>query len=196
MKLTTVAIPLTVALGAKVPRDSPVRKILKLKRFANEWLIAQFGVDSKVHKHWMQKITRNALRFKARYEDCGNTEDEFVEKLMAAYLASQAEQDKEQVRKRRAKGGQGGKRGRGKGGKSRKPKDLKIPTEFRRFDKNDPMQGIQDIFIGFSKWAVRYVSACKNQPEVQQVRAAKWAAILKGKLEKHEDRQARQSARQ
>lgn len=64
MKLTTVAIPLTVALGAKVPRDSPVRKILKLKRFANEWLIAQFGADSKVHKHWMQKITRNALRFK------------------------------------------------------------------------------------------------------------------------------------
>jgi len=59
---------------------------------------------------------------------------------MAAYLASQAEQDKEQVRKRRAKGGQGGKRGRGKGGKSRKPKDIKIPTEFRRFDKNDPMQ--------------------------------------------------------
>jgi len=61
---------------------------------------------------------------------------------------------------------------------------------------NHDQQGIQDIFTGFSKWAVRYVSACKNQPEVQQVRAAKWAAILKGKLEKHEDRQARQSARQ
>ena len=64
MKLTTLyALPM-VALGAKVPRDSPVRKILKLKRFANEWLSNHFGQDEKVHQHWMQKITRNALRFK------------------------------------------------------------------------------------------------------------------------------------
>jgi len=197
MKLTTLyALPM-VALGAKVPRDSPVRKILKLKRFANEWLSNHFGQDSKVHQHWMQKISRNALRFKARYEDCGNTEDEFVDKIMAAWLAAQAAQEEQtQSRKRRAKGGQGGKRGRGKGGKNRKPKEIKIPTEFRRYNKSDSMQGINDIFTGFSKWAARYISACKNQPEVQQARAAKWSAILQGKLTKHEDRQARQAARQ
>ena len=125
----TTILPI-MALGARVPRDSPVRKVLKLKRFANEWLITNFGADSKVHKHWMQKITRNALRFKvsfmvfclkkistffkARYEECGNTEDEYVAKVMAAYMAAQ-EQQAEQSRKRRAKGGQGGSRGKGKG---------------------------------------------------------------------------------
>ena len=97
-------------------------------------------------------------KFKARYEDCGNTEDEFVDKIMAAWLAAQAAQEEQgQSRKRRAKGGQGGKRGRGKGnyfdfcktlnyrfnlqgGKNRKPKEIKIPTEFRRYNKSDPMQ--------------------------------------------------------
>jgi len=118
MKLTTI-LPI-MALGAKVPRDSPVRKILKLKRFANEWLITNFGADSKVHRHWMQKITRNALRFKARYEECGNTEDEYVAKVMAAYMAAQEQQQAEQSRKRRAKGGQGGSRGKGKGMSSAK----------------------------------------------------------------------------
>ena len=44
-------------------------------------------------------------------------------------------------------------------------------------------KGINDIFTGFSKWAARYISACKNQPEVQQARAAKWSAILQGKLD-------------
>ena len=61
-------------------------------------------------------IKNSKTKLKARYEDCGNTEDEFVDKIMAAWLAAQAAQEEQaQSRKRRAKGGQGGKRGRGKG---------------------------------------------------------------------------------
>lgn len=78
---------------------------------------------------------------------------------MAAYMAAQEAQQAEQSRKRRAKGGQGGSRGKGKGWwrtifkilimvlggkggkrKNRPPKEVKIPTEFRRYDKNDPQQ--------------------------------------------------------
>merc|ERR1712193_346692 len=103
MKLTTL-MPMVV-LGAKVPRDSPVRKILKLRRFANEWLINQFGRDSKVHKHWYKKVSQNVNRFKKRYENCGNTEVEYVAKVMADHAASLKEKEEQQVRRRRAKGG-------------------------------------------------------------------------------------------
>lgn len=196
MKLTTL-MPM-VALGAKVPRDSPVRKILKLRRFANEWLINEFGKDSKVHRHWYKKVTQNVNRFKKRYENCGNTEVEYVAKVMADHAASLKEKEEQQVRKRRAKGGQGGSRGRGKGGKggrNRPPKEAKIPTEFRKYDKSNAEKGIADIMGGFGIWSKRYVSKCKKQPATQETRADAWTAKLQEKLKKYNERSARQAAR-
>ena len=69
-------------------------------------------IQGKLHGFSLEKIS--TFFFKARYEECGNTEDEYVAKVMAAYMAAQ-EQQAEQSRKRRAKGGQGGSRGKGKG---------------------------------------------------------------------------------
>merc|ERR1739848_768002 len=36
-----------------------------------------------------------------------------------------------------------------------------------RYDKNNPVTGIKQITMGFKKWAERYVSGCKLQPETQ-----------------------------
>merc|ERR1712003_616865 len=38
---------------------------------------------------------------------------------------------------------------------------------FCRYDKENPIRGIQQITKGFSKWAQRYVAECKLQPAKQ-----------------------------
>jgi len=43
-----------------------------------------------------------------------------------------------------------------------------------RYDKNNPIRGIQQITKGFAKWAQRYISTCKVQPDKQVIRMQKW----------------------
>ena len=54
--------------------------------------------------------------------------------------------------------------------------------EFERYDKENPMRGIQQITRGFSKWAQRYISECGLQPAKQVDRMGKWYGQLTGKL--------------
>ena len=51
-----------------------------------------------------------------------------------------------------------------------------------RYDKNNPIRGIQQITKGFNKWAMRYIADCKLQPGKQQDRANKWYGQLVGML--------------
>jgi hypothetical protein len=194
-KLFTLAILLGSEDAARVPKNSPVRKVLKLRRFANEWLETTFGADSRITEHWMKKFARNTKRFEARFEDCPKSEEEFVAEILAAHAEATAEADAEGGRKRR-QAAQGGKGGRGKGGKggkgnrNRTPKAARIPTEFRRFDRTNASQGIRDITKGFELWARRYVSECTHQPHTQAQRAEKWFSILNGKYEKMMEKQS------
>jgi len=51
-----------------------------------------------------------------------------------------------------------------------------------RYDKNNPIRGIQQITRGFSKWAERYVVDCKLQPAKLAGRMTKWFGQLTAKL--------------
>jgi hypothetical protein len=190
-KLLTLAILLGSEDAARVPKNSPVRKVLKLRRFANEWLETTFGSDSRITEHWMKKFARNTKRFEARFEDCPKSEEEFVAEILAAHAEATATADAADAnvaadrKRRQATGGKKGGRGKGgKGNRNRTPKAARIPTEFRRFDRSNASQGIRDITKGFELWARRYVSECTHQPHTQAQRAEKWFSILNGKYEK------------
>ena len=128
----------------------------------------------------MKKFARNTKRFEARFEDCPKTEEEFVAEILAAHNSD----DSERKRREADGNGRGKKGGRGKGNRNRTPKAARIPTEFRRFDRTNPSQGIRDITKGFELWARRYVSECTHQPHTQAQRAEKWFSILNEKFEK------------
>lgn len=162
--------------AARVPKNSPVRKVLKLKRFAVEWLGSTFGADSRITKHWTAKFARNVQRFQDRFADCPKTEEEFVAEVIAAEEAALSQDS----RKRRSTSSKLGKR---KGKQARLPKKARIPTEFRKFDRTNPSQGIHDITKGFALWAQRYVSECRGQPKTQADRAERWFTILNNKYE-------------
>ena len=56
-----------------------------------------------------------------------------------------------------------------------------------RYDKNNPVTGIKQITMGFKKWAERYVSGCKLQPETQVRRSLKWFNQLSAKYVANEE---------
>ena len=62
------------------------------------------------------------------------------------------------------------------------PRERREDEEFERYDKSNPVRGIQQISNGFKKWAQRYIADCKVQPARQVERAAKWFTQLTGKL--------------
>jgi len=194
-KFATYALLSEVGNTAKVPKDSPVRKVFKLRRFAENWLKDTFGQDSRITQHWIPKFKKNANRFKDRYEDCPKSEAEFVAEVYAE-LGLEMPQD----RRRRTTGSDSGK-GKGKGKKERKgkrnrmPKAARIPVEFRRYDKTEPIAGIESIMRGFHIWADRYVSECSGQPHTQQNRAIKWVATLKSRFETMKARAERRLAK-
>jgi len=51
-----------------------------------------------------------------------------------------------------------------------------------RYDKTNPVRGIQQITKGFSKWAQRYISTCKVQPGRQVNRMESWNAKMNAYL--------------
>ena len=55
-------------------------------------------------------------------------------------------------------------------------------NDFIRYDKENPMRGIQQITRGFSKWAQRYIADCGLQPARQVDRMAKWYGQMMDKL--------------
>merc|ERR1719219_279960 len=51
-----------------------------------------------------------------------------------------------------------------------------------KYDKSNPIRGIQQITKGYEKWAKRYIETCKLQPSRQVERAQKWNRELLKKL--------------
>ena len=56
-----------------------------------------------------------------------------------------------------------------------------------RYNKDQPLVGIKQITMGFKKWAERYVSGCKLQPETQVRRSLKWFNQLSAKYVANEE---------
>jgi hypothetical protein len=64
----------------------------------------------------------------------------------------------------------------------RKRRDDDDDELFERYDRDNPIRGIQQITRGYSKWAERYVAGCKLQPKRQVDRANTWFGKLTGAL--------------
>ena len=156
MKLSVAAIvAVASAQDKKVPPRHPLQRLNKLNIFAAEWCNA--NLSDKAAANWVAKFERNVARFERRFELCG-------------FYDANSEH----------------------GGP--KPEDRKRREEDElafldcdgalcpRYDKNNPVRGIQQITKGFSKWAQRYVSTCKLQPAKQVARSNKWFGQLTGKL--------------
>ena len=193
MKVTQPML-LTVLVGmtgsARVPKDSPVRKVLKLKRFAVEWLQTVFGADSKIAKNWEIKFKKNTDRFEDRFKLCPKTEEEFVAEVLSDLASEEVGNLRRRRRNSEISGGNRKKGGKGNRN-NRLPKAARIPYQFRKFDRVNPVQGIRDITDGFELWARRYVSGCRGQPETQAKRAEKWYNIL---LQRYEGHMAKQQS--
>ena len=111
------------------------------------------NLSEKAAAMWVGKFDRNVVRFGRRFELCGFYDDTMEH---------------------------GGPRER------RAADDLSfLDCEGElcpRYDKENPIRGIQQITKGFSKWATRYVSDCRLQPEKQVTRSNKWFGQLTEKL--------------
>ncbi len=158
MKLTVATI---VAVASaqnekKVPPRHPLQRLNKLNKFAAEWCNA--NLDERGAANWEAKFDRNVARFERRFELCG-----FYDENQLPHGGPKAED-----RKRREED------------------DLAFldceGSLCPRYDKNNPVRGIQQITKGFAKWAQRYVSTCKLQPAKQVERSNKWFGQLTGKL--------------
>ena len=110
------------------------------------------NLDAKQAANWGPKFDRNTGRLERRFELCGFY-DETSE--------------------------HGGPRERRDADCAPEDQD---ETGICRYDKSNPIRGIQQITRGFSKWAQRYVEECKLQPAKQVDRMAKWFGQLTGKL--------------
>ena len=141
----------------KVPPRHPLQRLNKLNIFAGEWCNA--NLSEKAAAHWTEKFGRNVARFERRFELCG-----FYDENQLPHGGPKPED-----RKRR------------------EDDDLAFldceGALCPRYDKNNPVRGIQQITKGFAKWAQRYVSTCKLQPAKQVDRSNKWFGQLTGKLE-------------
>ena len=152
MKVFVPALIAVATAEKKVPPRHPLQRLNKLNKFANEWVAD--NLDAKQAANWGPKFDRNTGRLERRFELCGFY-DETSE--------------------------HGGPRERRQADDS-SICDIDEETGFCRYDKNNPIRGIQQITKGFSKWAQRYVEECKLQPAKQVDRMAKWFGQLTGKL--------------
>ena len=153
---TIVAVASAQKDEKKVPPRHPLQRLNKLNIFAAEWCNA--NLSDKAAANWVAKFDRNVARFERRFELCG-----FYDENQLPHGGPKAED-----RKRRQED------------------DLAFldceGSLCPRYDKNNPVRGIQQITKGFAKWAQRYVSTCKLQPAKQVERSNKWFGQLTGKL--------------
>merc|ERR1712113_466636 len=136
-KKMKLAVAATVAVASaqdkKVPPRHPLSRLNKLEIFANEWLVA--NTDAKVAAHWEKKFERNVDRFEARFDQCG-----FYDKNQLPHGGPKPDR-----RRRDA------------------DDDLSWLDDncegklCERYDKNNPIRGLQQIMRGFQRWAERYI---------------------------------------
>ena len=153
MKLFAATIfAIAAAEDKKVPPRHPLSRLAKLEKFAVEWV--NDNLDVKQAANWVPKFERNAARMETRFSLCGFYDDESEHGGPA--------------RKRREVDDQGC--------------ELGDEDCLSRYDKNNPMRGIQQITKGFTKWAERYIADCGKQPVTQVDRMARWYGQMLSKL--------------
>ena len=142
----------------KVPPRHPLQRLNKLNKFAAEWCNA--NLDEKAAANWEGKFDRNVARFERRFELCG-----FYDEDQLPHGGPKPADDN----------------------RERREEDELAFLDCEgslcpRYDKNNPVRGIQQITKGFAKWAQRYVSTCKLQPAKQVQRSNKWFGQLTAKI--------------
>ena len=159
MKLAVATIvAVASAQDKKVPPRHPLQRLNKLNIFAAEWCNA--NLSEKAAANWEAKFERNVKRFERRFELCG-----FYDENQLPHGGPKPSEDR----------------------KRREEDDLAFldceGSLCPRYDKNNPVRGIQQITKGFAKWAQRYVSTCKLQPAKQVERSNKWFGQLTAKIQ-------------
>ena len=159
MKLAVATIvAVASAQDKKVPPRHPLQRLNKLNIFAAEWCNA--NLSEKAAANWEAKFERNVKRFERRFELCG-----FYDENQLPHGGPKPSEDR----------------------KRREEDDLAFldceGSLCPRYDKNNPVRGIQQITKGFAKWAQRYVSTCKLQPAKQVDRSNKWFGQLTAKIQ-------------
>ena len=155
MKLAVATfVAVASAQDKKVPPRHPLQRLNKLNKFAIEWVTD--NLSEKAAANWGGKFDRNVDRFERRFELCGFYESELPHGGPANKERRDAEDDLAFL-------------------------DCE-GSLCPRYDKNNPVRGIQQITKGFAKWAQRYISTCKLQPAKQVDRSNKWFGQLTGKL--------------
>ena len=157
MKLAVATI---VAVASAQDKKVPPRHPLQRLNKLNIFAAewCNANLSEKAAANWVQKFDNNVGRFARRFEICG-------------YYDENSQH--------------GGPRER------RADDDLAFldceGAACPRYDKNNPVRGIQQITKGFAKWAQRYIAECKLQPEKQVNRSNKWFGQLTGKLQANQE---------
>ena len=161
MKLAVATfVAVASAQDKKVPPRHPLQRLNKLNKFAIEWVTD--NLSEKAAANWGGKFDRNVDRFERRFELCGFYDEN---QLPHGGPANKERRDAED--------------------------DLAFldceGSLCPRYDKNNPVRGIQQITKGFAKWAQRYISTCKLQPAKQVDRSNKWFGQLTAKIAANQD---------
>ena len=153
-KMKSFALLTIAAVNAS---DKKVPPKHPLQRLAKLNTFAQEWCDDNLTvtqaENWKGKFDRNTARFERRFENCG-------------FYDTTKPNGGPAERKRR----------------SDEECEADDMTCTIRYDKANPVRGIQQITKGFEKWAMRYVSSCKLQPEMQVNRANYWNQRILSKL--------------
>ena len=158
MKLSVATIvAVASAQDKKVPPRHPLQRLNKLNKFAAEWCNA--NLSEKAAAHWGEKFDRNVARFERRFELCGFYDENQLPHGGPA-PADRKRREEDELAFLDCEG-----------------------ALCPRYDKNNPVRGIQQITKGFAKWAQRYVSTCKLQPAKQVDRSNKWFGQLTAKIQ-------------
>jgi len=146
---TFALLAIASASDKKVPPRHPTQRLARLNEFAQEW--CDTNLTEAQAANWKPKFRRNTARFGRRFELCGYYDSENL-----------PHGGPKPDRKRRS--------------------DLECDIDdddcILRYDKQNPIRGIQQITKGFHKWAQRYIVDCKLQPTRQVDRANKWKGML------------------
>ena len=155
-----IAVATFVAVASAQDKKVPPRHPLQRLNKLNIFAAewCNANLSEKAAANWVGKFDRNVGRFERRFQQCG-------------FYDENSEH--------------GGPRER------RADDDLAFldceGAACPRYDKNNPVRGIQQITKGFSKWAQRYVADCKLQPQRQVDRSNKWFGQLTGKLQANQE---------
>ena len=147
MKLSTIIFAVAAAEDKKVPPRHPLQRLARLNQFANEILNQWFDFLPS-QERWIGKFAANAYRMERNFLR-GNQRCGFYDADLHPHGGPE--------RKRRSD-------------------DLDDDLDVDRYNRENPIIGVQQITTGFRKWAERYLSQCSGQKQhsYQINRMYKW----------------------